>query len=346
MKRSSAGIALFLLLSLVGCSADTGSENTGAPSLTTSGTAETVEGVSTSEAAATTLAVTEGTEQSENAGQTVGTISIVTTTPVLTDFVRNLGGDRVSIYPVLKANVDPHDYEATPADIEAMASAGILVKNGVGLEKWFDATVKSSETKGLIVDASTGVALRSGDGSDEEAAGDPHIWQNPRNAKIMATNITKSLIAVDPANEAYFSERLAEYVKELDGLDAEVEAQLSGLTNKKIVTNHDAFGYFIDRYKLDFVGAIIPSFDSQAELSPADVNTLVAKIRTEGVRAIFSESSLPAKTAKALASEAGVRVVAGEGSLYGDSLGPDGSDGDTYLKMIRHNTKEIVDNLS
>ena len=111
------------------------------------------------------------------------------------------------------------------------------------------------------------------------------------------------------------------------------------------MTNHDAFGYYVARYGLDFVGSVIPSFDSQAELSQQDINDLVAAVKAQGVKAIFSESSLPPKTAEAIAKEAGVKVVEGDDALYGDSLGPDGGDAATYIDMVEHNTKVIVDNL-
>jgi zinc/manganese transport system substrate-binding protein/manganese/iron transport system substrate-binding protein len=125
-----------------------------------------------------------------------------------------------------------------------------------------------------------------------------------------------------------------------------VERQTAGLANRKVVTNHDAIGYYLDRYHLELVGSVIPSFDSSAELSGRDVRDLVAKVKATGVRAIFSETSLPPRAAETIGREAGVRVVTGEDALYGDSLGPPGSDGDSYIRMIRHNTRTIVSNLS
>jgi zinc/manganese transport system substrate-binding protein/manganese/iron transport system substrate-binding protein len=270
---------------------------------------------------------------------------VVTTTTQATDFARNIGGDLVDVHPILKANVDPHDFEPSAADLVALSTADVIVKNGVGLEAWFDSTIKSAEPRGTIVDASTGVTIRQGNGSEEEAAGDPHIWHDPTNAKIMAANIAAALVAADPADAAAYEANLATYSAKLDALDADIAAQIATLTNKKLVTNHDAFGYYVRRYGLDFVGSVIPSFDSQAELSPTDVNDLVAAITAQGVKAIFTETSLPPKTAEAIATEAGVKVVAGADGLYGDSLGPPGSDGDTYLKMMAHNTRSIVDNL-
>jgi ABC-type Zn uptake system ZnuABC Zn-binding protein ZnuA len=128
-------------------------------------------------------------------------------------------------------------------------------------------------------------------------------------------------------------------------LDAEVARQIDSLANKKLVTDHDAFGYYIDRYGLQLVGSVIPSFDTSAELSGRDIRDLVARIEATRVKAIFTEASLPPKTAETIAGEAGVKVVGGPDALYGDSLGPPGSDADTYLKMIRHNTAAIVANL-
>jgi ABC-type Zn uptake system ZnuABC Zn-binding protein ZnuA len=204
------------------------------------------------------------------------------------------------------------------------------------VERWLEATVASAGFKGALADASTGVKIR-GDG-------DPHIWHDPRNAKLMAQNIERAFAAAAPADAATFAERLAGYGAELDRLDADIAAKIGRLPagDRKLVTNHDAFGYYIDRYQLEFVGSIIPSFDTSAELSAKDVDDIVAKIKQTGAKAVFSESSLPPKTAEAIARQAGVKVVAGEDALYGDTLGPEGSDGDTYLKMMEHNTDTIV----
>jgi ABC-type Zn uptake system ZnuABC Zn-binding protein ZnuA len=213
------------------------------------------------------------------------------------------------------------------------------------LEKWFGDTIRSAGPKGPVIDASRGVTIHSGNPDSAEPEGDPHIWHDPQNVKVMVANIAHAFEAVDPAATVTFEANLASYSAQLDALDADIKAQIAGLINKKLVTNHDAFGYYVEHYGLEFVGSVIPSFDTQAELAPGDINDLVAKIKAEGVKAVFSESSLPPKTAEAIASEAGVKVVDGPDALYGDTLGPDGSDADTYLKMMEHNTREIVANL-
>jgi len=247
----------------------------------------------------------------------------------------------VRVTSLLKPGIDPHDYEPSPADIDAIAHADLVLENGVGLEAWLGDTVDSSGFDGPVVDTSQGVRLRMAGG-----AADPHIWQDPRNAERMAANIERGLAAAEPSAATTFQANLAAYTRQLQALDSEVQRQIDSLANKKLVTNHDAFGYYIDRYGLQLVGAVIPSFDTSAELSGRDIRDLVAEIKATRVRAVFSETSLPPRTAETIGREAGVKVVTGEDALYGDTLGPRGSDGDTYLKMIRHNTRTIVSNLS
>ena len=266
---------------------------------------------------------------------------VVATTTQVADMAAVVGADRIDLVRLLKPGIGAHDYEPSPADVEAIATAQLVVENGVGLESWLHDTVESSGYDGPVVDASQGVRLREVGGEP-----DPHIWQDPRNAVVMAANIERGLARVDPGSAGFYQANLAAYREALRALDAEVERQTAGLANRKVVTNHDAIGYYLDRYHLELVGSVIPSFDSSAELSGRDVRDLVAKVKATGVRAIFSETSLPPRAAETIGREAGVKVVTGEDALYGDSLGPPGSDGDSYIRMIRHNTRTIVSNLS
>jgi manganese/iron transport system substrate-binding protein len=277
-----------------------------------------------------------------------GPLKVVATTTQVADFARNVGGDKVTVTQILRPNVDPHDYEPSPADIQAIADADVVVKNGVGLEKWLDQVISSAGFEGQVVDASQGVTIRKGNGSEEESAGDPHIWHNPQNAKIMSTNIEKAFAAKDAPDAAAYQANLDAYGAKLDALDTDIAQRVNTIpaAQRKLVTNHDAFGYYIDRYHLTFIGSIIPSFDTSAELSAKQISDLVAKIKATGVTAVFSESSLPPKTAQAIGTEAGVKVEAGEDSLYGDTLGPEGSAGATYLDMEKHNTDVIVGTLN
>jgi zinc/manganese transport system substrate-binding protein len=317
-------------------------------------------------ATATVLAGCGSTSDDDGAAAAAETpkLAVVATTPEVADFVRNIGGADVDVTQIIKPNVDPHDYEPTPADIQAIASATIVVKNGVGLEEWLDRTIESAGFAGQVVDSSAGVTLIEGghhheEGEEEHAEGeeahaegegeeehDPHIWHDPRNAKIMVTNIEKGLAAAAPSAAAGFAANLTKYVAELDELDADNTAAWSKVTDRKLVTNHDAFGYYVARYDLEFVGSVIPSLDTSAELSAKQVTGLVAKIKSTGVKAIFAESSLPPKTAEAIAQQAGVKVVAGEDALFGDSLGEPGTDTGTYLGAERHNTRVITEALA
>jgi zinc/manganese transport system substrate-binding protein/manganese/iron transport system substrate-binding protein len=274
-----------------------------------------------------------------------GTVTVVATTPQVGDFVRIVGGDAVVVHQVVAAGVDPHEFEPSPADQEAIRRSVAIFENGLELEGWIGGAVKAAGAKAPVVDTSQGARLRKAAAGDET---DPHIWHDPANAKVMVANVARGLAAAVPDRAADVSSRAAAYTAEIDALDADVRRQIDTIPppQRKLVTNHDALGYFTDRYGITLVGSVIPSFDSQAELSSSQLSGLVSSIRAQGVKAIFAESSLPAKTAETVARDAGVKVVAGEDALYADSLGPPGSAGDTYVKMVRHNTRQLVDNLS
>ena len=265
---------------------------------------------------------------------------VVATTTQVADMAAVIGSDRVDLVRLLKPGIDAHDYEPSPADVEAIATAQLVVENGVGLESWLHDTVESAGYDGPVVDASQGVRLREVGGEP-----DPHIWQDPRNVMVMAANIERGLARANPESAGFYQANLAGYLEDLRALDGWVERQTAGLANRKVVTNHDAFGYYLDRYHLQLVGSVIPSFDSSAELSGRDIRDLVAKIKATGAEAVFAETSLPPRAAETIGREAGVKVVTGEDALYGDSLGPPGSYGASYSMMIRHNTRTIVTNL-
>jgi zinc/manganese transport system substrate-binding protein len=288
-----------------------------------------------------TAALTAGCGATEPTG--TGPLVVVATTPQVADFVRTIGGADVTVHQIIKPGVEVHEYEPTPADMRAIGAAGLVVKSGVGIEKWLDPTLSSAGYRGPVVDASRGVTLRRGDDGD-----DPHIWHNPLNAKIMVRDIEEGLAGADPARSAAFATNLAGYSARLDRLDAGNLAAFAGLPadRRELVTDHDAFGYYIDRYRLRFVGSVIPGTDTSAELSARRLTDLVARIKATGAKAIFTESSLGPKTAEAVARQAGVEVIGGDGALYGDSLGPAGSPGATYLGAEEHNTATIVAALS
>ncbi len=306
---------------------------------------------------------------------------VVATTTQLADFATVVGGDDVEVYAMLRPNVDAHDFEPSPADLDALARADVILENGLGLEEWLDAAVEASGTDTEVVDTSEGATLLEGahdhaddeghegeteeehaehadedhaddeahttdDGHDHEGEWNPHLWFDPRNAQVMVGHVADAIAAAAPDAADAVQERAEAYDAELVELDTWIAEQIDGLTDKQLVTDHDAFPYYVDRYGMEFVGSVIPSFDSSAEISPADLTALAKAIDERGVKAVFTERSLPPKSAEALARQADVEVVSGDDGLYGDSLGPKGSDGATYLTMMRHNTTSIVEHLS
>lgn len=173
---------------------------------------------------------------------------------------------------------------------------------------------------------------------------DPHIWTSVTNAIAMVEAIAAGLGAVDPENAEVFNANASAYIAQLEALDAWIIEAMSTVdpADRLLVTNHEAFGYFVDAYDVTFVGAVIPSFDDNAEVSAADIDALVAAIRTTGAPAVFSETSLSPAAAGTIAAEAGVAVFSGAEGLYGDSLGVAGSSGQTYIGSMIHNVTVLV----
>jgi len=270
-------------------------------------------------------------------------IIVAATTTQVTALAQVVGGDKIDLTGILKANVDPHEYEPTPQDVRTLANAQLIVINGVGLENWLDKVISNSGSQAPIVDTSKGVIIHKGD--PEEPAGDPHIWFAVPNDIVMLDNIRDGLIRVDPANADTYQANAAAYTQKLNDLDQYIQQQIASIppANRKFVTNHDAFGYYTDRYGLTFVGSIIPSMDTNYEPSAQDLARLVEAIKAQGVKAIFTESSINPRLAQQIGQEAGVKVV--NGALYGDTLGPAGSNAYTLDGMLRYDTDLIVTNL-
>lgn len=279
---------------------------------------------------------------------------VVATTTQLADFARTIGGDAVEVHGLLRPNVDAHDFDPSPADLDALARADVIVANGVGLEPWLDAAVEASGTSTAVTDASEGALLIAGDeeddGHDHESesadhghdGANPHLWLDPENARVMAANVAEAIAAAVPeGEEAGVAQRADDYDSELVALDTEIRDLLADLPDRQLVTDHDAFPYFAAHYDLEVVGSIIPSFDSAAEVSAGDLQELADAIEEAGVRVVFTEQSLPPDAADALARLVDVTVVSGDDGLYADSLGPAGSPGATYLEMMRHNAATI-----
>lgn len=285
--------------------------------------------------AATALAACGGGTSTSSGGD----LRVVATTTQLADFTRNVAGERATVTQLLKPNTDPHEYEPTPGDVTAVAGARIVIEHGIGLDEWLDQIVANAGGSPARIVATNGVPLLPGD--DKEPAGDPHVWLDPTNAVIMVRNIARGLEAADPAGAATYRANADRYVSEIEAMDRDLAARIATVPagSRKIVTDHDAFGYFARHYGITVVGTVIPSLSTAAEPAAKDVAALAATIRREGVHTVFPESSVDPRLQRAIAEESGAAL--GE-PLYGDTLGPAGTPGATYLGMMRSNMDAII----
>ena len=284
-------------------------------------------------------------------------IDVVASTPVVADLARQVGGDRVNVTQLLQPNSDPHDYEPRPSDVKAVASAQVVLESGMGLDHWVDDVVEQSGADPTVVDLSGSLPVRLGaDGhaDEEEHAGeeehdhgdhDPHWWHDPENAIAATREIAAVLGRADPDARATFDANAEDYVERLEALENGTRACVERVpvADRKLVTDHDALGYFARRYRIEVTGAVIPSQSTQAQPSAGEVADLVRTIRDEGVRAVFPESSVNTKLAEAIARQTGATVGA---MLYADTLGPEDSAGATYLDAEAHNADAIVRGLT
>lgn len=280
-------------------------------------------------------------------------LKVVATTTQIGDFVRNVGGDRVTLTVLLKPNQDAHAFEPEPSQLRRLAQAGLVLRNGIGLDAFVNKTLAASSAKVAVV--TQGLSLRAG--AEKEAAKegdaqagadatgkDPHVWLSVKNASRMVETIRDALSGADSANAAFYRDNATKYLASLDDLDRKIRAQVESLpiACRKLITNHDVLGYFADEYGFTIVGSVIPSLSTEAQPSALDVADIVKKIRAEKVPAIFAEASGNPGLIRQVGREANVKVV---DDLYGDSLGPKGSGGATYIGMMETNTKKIVEAL-
>jgi ABC-type Zn uptake system ZnuABC Zn-binding protein ZnuA/ABC-type Mn2+/Zn2+ transport system permease subunit len=272
-----------------------------------------------------------------------GTLDVVATTTQLGDFVRNVGGEAIDVDQILQPNTDPHDYEPRPSDVEGAAGAKLVFASGDNLDAWVDQVVSDSGSDAEVIDLGAKVPIRlPGESSGAEASKyDPHWWHDPRNAEAAVRQIERALAAADPSKKAIFERNADAYLAELKALDAGIAKCIDSVpaSQRKLVTDHDAFGYFANRYGIEVLGAVIPSQTTQAQPSAKDLSELAKTIEAENVKAIFPESSLSPKVAEAIANQTGASA---EYTLYGDTLGPEGSGGETYLRMEEANADEMV----
>jgi ABC-type Zn uptake system ZnuABC Zn-binding protein ZnuA len=297
-------------------------------------------GVAAVAAAALALLAGCGTALDEAAP---GQAKVVATTTQIGDFARAVGGDRAKVVQILKPNTDPHDYEPRPSDVRETADADLVLLSGDALDHWMGDVIEAAGGDGAIVDVGARVPVElAGESEGPEASRyDPHWWHDPRNAQAAVITIRDALTKANPDARGVYAGNADAYLAKLRALDRGIASCMDRVpaAERKLVTDHDAFDYFAHRYAIAVVGAVIPSQTTQAQPSAGDVARLTRLIRREGVRAVFPESSVNAKLAKAIARQTG---ATSDHELYGDTLGPKGSSGATYLTMERANADAMV----
>lgn len=296
-----------------------------------------------------------GTEQNVSRGK----IKVVATFSILGDLVQNVGGDRIELRTLVPAGGDAHTFEPSPTDSVALVDAAVIFENGLEFESWLPDLYAASQSKATRVVVTDGIdsltiAEEQGAEHDQHAneAGhghgehDPHTWHDVNNVVVMVEHIRDGLAKADPADAATYQSNAASYLSQLKQLDAYVVSEVAKLPaeRRKLVTTHDTFAYFARRYGFEIVGTTLGSVSTEvADPSAADLVTLVNQIKATGVPAIFAENVSSGSLTERVANEAGVKLGP---LLYTDALGEPGSNGDTYLKMIRYNIDAIVTALS
>lgn len=272
------------------------------------------------------------------------TFTVVATTTQITEFSTTIVGDAGTVIGLLQPNQSAHSFDPSAAQMVALSQADALVINGAGLEPWVADLVSAAGFKGAVIDASAGIPLENDD---------PHIFTDPKQARQMVATIATGLISVassspqitdKAATTTAMKARAALYEQKLTVLNEWALASFAQVpaAQRLLVTNHDAFTYFVNAYGITFIGSIIPSMDDNAEPSAAEIDRLVAEIKASGTTAVFSEASISPKLAETISTEAGVEVYSGDEALYSDSLGAPGSDGETYISATVHNITVLL----
>jgi len=268
-------------------------------------------------------------------GGSSGTTTVATTSQV-GDLARAVAGNRADVRQMLQPNADPHEYEPRPSDVKAVTGAAVVLRSGGDLDEWLDGVLENARSDVNVVTLIDAMKTRRGAGET-----DPHWWQNPRNAILAIGQIRDALIEADGSGRATYSASADSYIERLRELDQAIEFCMDAIPapRRKLVTDHDALGYYADRYDIDVIGTVIPALSTQAQASAGEVARLVRTIRAAGVTTIFPESSAGAKLSRAIARDAGARVGP---ALYADTLGPAGSAGETYIGSLRFNTRTLA----
>jgi zinc/manganese transport system substrate-binding protein len=281
--------------------------------------------------------------------QTAGSrdrLGVVASFSILRDWVRNVGGDHVEVSALVGPGGDAHVYAPTPSDARIVGAAKLIVVNGLGFEGWMDRLVQASAAQAPVIIASAGVVPRQAgelDGFRNAVGGiDPHAWQSIRNARIYVANIRDGLIRVDPQGRVGYEANAVAYLRELDRVDTEIRRSIATVppARRKVITTHEAFGYFADDYGVAFIAA--QGVSTETDASARDIARIIRLIREQNIPALFFENAMDPRLLRRIAAETGARIG---GTLFADALTVTAGPAATYVNMMRHNVHEIVEAL-
>jgi zinc/manganese transport system substrate-binding protein len=270
-------------------------------------------------------------------------LKVIASFSILGDFVKNVGGERVEVATLVGPNGNAHVYAPSPGDAKKVADAKLVFVNGLGFEGWLERLVKASGTKAPIVVATKGIKpLERAGGHDHDhdhGRADPHAWQSVANAKIYVANIRDALIAADPAGKDAYLANAAAYLAKLDALEREVREVIAKIPadRRRVITSHNAFGYFQNAYGVSFTAP--QGVSTEAEASAKDVAAIITQIKKQKVAAVFLENVTDPRLVEQIARETGAKVG---GTLYSDALTDDKGDATTYTDLIRHNLRQLA----
>ena len=268
-------------------------------------------------------------------------IVILASTTFLADMTRNVVGDRVTVESLLPVGADPHSYQPTPQDVVKIEQSKLLIINGAEYEHFLESLLENAGAERDIIEASSGLHLRTD--AESEQGVDPHLWLDPNNVIVYVENIREGLTHFDPDGAAIYQSNADAYVAKLEALDTWINEHVSQIPPERrlLVTNHEALGYFAERYGFTVIGAVLPSVSSDASTSAGEMAELIEQIKSSGTPAIFLDEVENPALAQQIADETGVKVVA---DLHLESL-TDGPPAASYIDMMKHNVTQIVNAL-
>jgi zinc/manganese transport system substrate-binding protein len=267
-------------------------------------------------------------------------LKVVATFSILGDLVKNVGGDRVEITTLVGRGADAHVYSPAPADAKKVADAEVVFVNGLGYEGWMSRLAKAAGGKAPVVVTTRGIKERNAAGHGHGRGGtDAHAWQSVANAKVYVANIRDALVAADPLSKGIYEANTATYLAKLDDLDREVRMAVAAIPadRRKIITNHEAFGYFKQDYGVDFIAP--QGVSTEAEPSARDVARIITQIKKQKIPAVFLENITDARLMQRISLESGARIG---GRLFSDALTDANGDAPSYIEMMRHNVRTLA----